>query len=361
MKRGALVQGRATLRGVTRPTASARLAPLLVSLVVALAGCPEEPEPDFEYVLEDLPGGLLSVHGTSASDVWVAGGADMRGAGLPTLMHYDGDSWTRRDLSSLDLTGIDLWWVHAFAADDVMAGGEGGTVLRYDGSTFTRMTTPSTSATQLVFGIWGASASDVWAVGGVTGGGTGFVWHFDGSAWSEVMLPAGHPGAAVFKVWGLSANDVWFCGLMGTLMHWDGSALSMVTSPTARALFTVHAIEGEVAVVGGEGTAMVLRGTDGVFSDVTPRDAEGIMPVRMNGVWLTAPGEGYAVGVYGDILRQREGVWAEEAALFDHLHAVWVDPSGGVWAVGGNVVAEPLVEGVVVHRGNAISSTVITE
>lgn len=323
----------------------------------ALAGCPTE-DPPFEYVLEDQDAGFLSVHGTSDRDVWVVGGADANGSGLPVILHYDGAGWTRSDLSGLGVEGIDLWWVHAFSANDVMAAGEGGTILRYDGTAFTRMTTPGT---RLIFGLWGSSPSDVWAVGGQSGGTTGFVWHYDGSAWSEVALPAEHPGAAVFKVWGLSADDVWFCGLMGTLMHWDGSALSMVESPTIRSLFTLHVIEGDVAVVGGEGTATILRGTDGVFADVTPMADDGTVPVRMNGVWLTAPGEGYAVGVYGDILRQRGGVWAPEAALFDHLHGVWVDPSGGVWAVGGEILSEPLTTGVVVHRGNPVSSTVTEE
>jgi hypothetical protein len=333
---------------------------LLVALAVvglALTGCPTE-DPPFEYVLEDQDSGFLSVHGTSDHDVWVAGGADSNGTGLPTVLHYDGAGWTRQDLSGLDVEGTDLWWIHAFTESDVMVAGENGTILRYDGTGFTRMTTPGT---RVIFGLWGQSASDVWAVGGQNGGASGFVWHFDGSAWTEMTLPSDHPGAAVFKVWGLSASDVWFCGLMGTLMHWDGSALSMVASPTGRSLFTLHAIAGEVAVVGGEGTATVLRGADGVFTDVTPRADDGTMPVRMNGVWLTAPGEGYAVGVYGDILRQRGGVWAPEAALFDHLHAVWVDPSGGVWAVGGEILSEPLSNGVVVHRGSTIESTVTEE
>lgn len=334
--------------------------PLVTALLgLALLGCPTPVDPPFEYVLEGEEGAFFSVHGTSASDVWVAGSADADGFGEPSLLHYDGDHWTRRDLSALGLTGTDLWWVHAIAADDVWAGGEHGTLIHYDGATFTQATTPGT---RVVFGIWAADTDDIWAVGGENGGVAGFVWHYDGAAWTEVALPASHPGAAVFKVWGLGGDDVYFCGLMGTLMHWDGTALSMIASPTTRSLFTLHAIPGEVAVVGGAASATILRGTGSpiTFADVTPSEG-GVPPVQMNGVFLTGPGEGYAVGIYGNTLRLHGGVWSEGDAVFDHLHAVWVDPSGGVWAVGGQILSEPFADGVVVHRGVAISGTVSEE
>jgi hypothetical protein len=330
-----------------------------LSLLLALlfVGCPAPAPQVFEYVLEAQPAGFFSVHGSSASDVWVAGAADTNGVGEPVLIHYDGTRWTRRDLSALGVTGTDLWWVHALSASDVLIGGENGTILRYDGSAFTRMTTPGT---RVVFGIWGAASDDVWAVGGQNGGTAGFVWHYDGTDWIEIALPAGHPGAAVFKVWGTASNDVWFCGLMGTLMHWDGSALTMVTSPTMRSLFTLHEAGGEIAVVGGAGSAVILRGTGGAFTDVTP-SFDGVPAAQMNGVWLTGPGEGWAVGIYGAILRQDGGTWTQDSSVYDDLHAVWVDPGGGVWAVGGNILSAPFTDGVVIHRGATVSSTVVAE
>lgn len=337
--------------------------PLLSWLFVfsVLSGCPSTDAPDapFSYVLVDQPAGFFSVHGTSATDVWVAGGADGNGAGEPVLLHYGGDTWQRRDLGALGLSGIDLWWVHALSPTDVFIGGEAGTILRWDGATFARMSTPGTGT---VFGIWAAAPNDVWAVGG-DGGTAGFVWHFDGSIWSDVALPAGHPGVAVFKVWGTAPGQIWFCGLMGTLLRWDGDALTLVASPTDRPLFTVHAIDGEIAVAGGAGSGVLLRGTpEGIFSDVSYVPPMGGAPrPQMNGVWLTAPGEGYSVGIYGEIQRLVDGVWIEEEPIYDDLHAVWVDPSGGVWAVGGVIQSSPSRSGVVIHRGDPISSVVVEE
>ena len=326
------------------------------SLLLLLAlGCAAPVSDRFEYVLEEQPGAFFSVHGTGERDVWVAGAADGGGLGLPALLHYDGAGWRRADLSGLGLEGTDLWWVHARAADDVFAAGENGTILRGDGTTFARMASPDT---RTVFGLWAAGPDEAWAVGGAFGGGEGFVWHLTGGAWTEVPLPADHPGAAVFKVWGIAPDEVWFCGLMGTLMRWDGSALSMLPSPTTRSLFTVHAAGGELAVVGGAGSAVILRGTpEGGFEDVTP-SFDGVPPAQANGVWLSGAGEGWAVGIYGSILRLRAGRWEETEGVYDDLHGVWVDPAGGVWAVGGRILAPPFTGGVVVHRGAAVSGRI---
>ena len=51
----------------------ARFVPFAFALVL---GCPgPDADPPFTIVLDDLPGGLLSIHGTSATDVWTFAGA----------------------------------------------------------------------------------------------------------------------------------------------------------------------------------------------------------------------------------------------------------------------------------------------
>jgi hypothetical protein len=314
-----------------------------------VASCPGEAGPPWRVVLSDLDEGLLSVWGTSASDVWAVGGDRGRGAG-PLVLHFDGSRWQRL------LTGQtgDLWWVHGFAGGPVFMGGEDGMILRFQNGSFERMTTPAGGA--IVFGIWGTSPSDVWAVGGI-GRSAGFVWHFDGSAWSPVPTPAGFEGRALFKVWGTASDDVWFCGIDGILMHWDGAQLSIVDSGTTRTLFTVHAIEGAAAAVGGVGSAVLVeRGPDGIWHGVAPELAP-----QLFGVWLTPEG-GQAVGVSGSVLRRSRGRWEiEETGLFlaETLHSVWIDPDGGVWAVGGQVLSEPLIRGVLIYRGRANVPTTI--
>lgn len=131
-------------------------------------GCGErdaKPQETWQVVHQDLAGGLLSVWGTSSNDVWAVGG-DPDGEG-PTVLHFDGSKWAAL---STGTTG-DLSWVFGFDAGPVYMGGEGGTILSYANGKFERMETPSREET--IFGIWGSSPDDVWAVGGRSGGANG--------------------------------------------------------------------------------------------------------------------------------------------------------------------------------------------
>lgn len=316
---------------------------ITIAMTVALAatGCPG-PEDDAPYrvVIEDLPAGLLSVWGTSASDVWTVGADPGDG---PYVLHWDGSAWERRATGQSG----DLWWVHGVPGGPVFLGGEGGMILRWDGSALTRMETPSDSP--IVFGIWGSGPDDVFAVGGL-GRLAGFVWRYDGTAWTELELPEGFGGQSLFKVWGTGPGDAWIVGTDGALLRWDGSALAMESSGTTRTLFTVHALpDGTVAAVGGAGTGvLVQRGADGVWHDLAPE----LVP-QLSGVFLTPEG-GRAVGINGTFVRREGAAWVVEETglgLAETLHSVWIDPDGGVWAAGGQVLAEPLVRGVVVYQG----------
>lgn len=308
-------------------------------LALLFVGCPSPAEEPYRVVQDRLDEGLLSVSGTSPSDVWIAGSD--AGSG-PLVLHWDGRAWERRDTGQSG----DLWWVHASAEGPVFLGGNGGMILRYQDGAFERMTTPSDAVT--VFGIWAASPSDVYAVGGVAGG-NGFVWHYDGSAWSAIALPADHMGQAVFKVWGLASDDVWICGFGGILYHFDGTAWTRVESSSMRTLLTLHVIDGAATAVGGAGTGVLVeRAADGTWHDSAPD-----LTPQLMGVWLTPDG-GRASGINGTILRRSGGTWSIEEHgldLAEHLHSVWIDPDGGVWSVGGQILSEPFYDGVIVYQG----------
>jgi hypothetical protein len=62
---------------------------------------------------------------------------------------------------------------------------------------------------------------------------------------------------------------------------------------------------------------------------------------------------GYAVGFDGSVFTRENGGWVEEATgldVFETLHAVWADPDGGVWAVGGQLSNYPLNRGVLIRK-----------
>src|SRR5437773_521857 len=80
----------------------------------------------------------------------------------------------------------------------------------------------------------------------------GVILRRDASGWRVIASPTAT--GAYFKVWGSSANDVFICGQGGTILHWDGAALT--PQPTGLAanvtLFTVHGrAPNDVYAVGG--------------------------------------------------------------------------------------------------------------
>src|SRR5438093_1432772 len=89
------------------------------------------------------------------------------------------------------------------------------------------------------YGRWAqraASASnDVWAVG--SGCGT-ITMHWDGSSWTRVPSPSPGDLHPLFGVAAVATNDVWAVGWQQTnsvdttlIEHWNGIAWSVVSSP----------------------------------------------------------------------------------------------------------------------------------
>jgi hypothetical protein len=296
-------------------------------------------------VFEGLSQALLSIWGTSSTDIWAVGSDAGDGTG-PLVLRFDGDRWMRLAVASAG----DLWWVFGFAGGPTFLGGAMGRILRYQDGVFETLTTPGAST---VYGIWGSALDDVWAVGG-DGALGGFAWHFDGSAWSDVALPQGvSEESSLFKVWGRGADDVWLVGTRGKTLHYDGQAISEEASGTERDLFTVHGNPERFAAVGGSGDGVLVENAGSGWQDVTPNDGPVL---RLSGVCLTEQG-GYAVGDYGTVLSRAAGGWTKvELGLdvFQSFHAAWVDPDGGVWAVGGEVSTLPLTDGLMIHKGASV-------
>lgn len=329
-----------------------RIALVLASLalVTACPGDTPEPEDTWQQVHRGLPGALLSVWGTSASDVWAVGGDARDGSG-PTVLRFDGERWSK--LPTGQPQG-NLWWVFGFDGGPVYVGGDGGVILRYEDGAFTPMTTPGT---ETVFGIWGANPDDVWAVGGASDSTGGFAWRLQGDTWvPEPTLPTEvSAGAAVWKIYGAAADDAWLVGSNGVALHWDGGALTQGDTGVGSSLFTVHASDGRTAAVGGLATGIIVELDGGQWNNVTPEPP----PAGLAGVTLAPGGLGIAVGTYGEVYTRSDAGWVREELGFtiaDNLHGSWIDERGGLWAVGGQTFSLPYSNGLLIHRGPPISS-----
>ena len=177
-----------------------------------------------------------------------------------------------------------------FGLDDVVfAVGENGRIVRRQGSTWTRMASPTPTDLYCVFG---EAVDDVWAAGQ-----DGVVLHYDGTAWSVVdpgvsgldgivlraawgeeghLYIVGDKGTILHKagpqwkkeegittynlysIWGTSLVDIYVGALGGTILRRIGGALSskQVTSGSV-ALQTIYGLSSSHIWAGGTGGSIV--------------------------------------------------------------------------------------------------------
>lgn len=276
-------------------------------------------------------GWLMNVGGSGPDDLYAVGGSAERGV----VMHWDGAEWSEVGL------GVDvplLNWVHAFGPDDVLAVGNGGTVLHFDGTGWSLQETPVEND---LWGVWGASPDDVWAVGGrgrMEGQQTLLRW--DGSTWREVPVPdLERPNVyAFFKVWGTGPDDVWIVGQRGAVLHWDGSALTEHLVGASQDLIALWGTgPDDVVVVGGRSNGVVS------LWDGEDWRTESLAPLPgLNGVWMREPGLAHVAGINGTIAELDLETLEHERAEVDtrlDFHAIYGDGEK-LTAVGGSLARQ---------------------
>jgi hypothetical protein len=321
--------------------------------LLLFAGCPtpSEPTATWETPLKALPAALLSVWGTAADDVWIVG-ADA-GSG-PVVRHWTGHGF---DELATGTTGA-LWWVSG-TEDAVWMSGDGGRLLRYDRAdmSFETITAPTP---ERLYGVL-PFADVVWTCGSSDDNSAAVIWRGvpDGAGWTFTAptdLPAGLlDGFACFKVWGPAPDDLWFVGYGGVVVRYQAGTWSRIDLPADRPLFTVHGRGDQIYAVGGAVSGYLLDLSDGTPRDVTP-DGEVLQLAGIH-VGETAT---VAAGLEGTVWRREDG--GEWTLLGDapttplEYHSVYVDPDGGIWAVGGRVYTGNLSDGLLSHYGPSLTT-----
>ena len=312
-----------------------------LAVLVGLVGCATDPTPpSFTLVHQNETAALLSTWGQSASDVWVVGGRPDLASG-PTVLHFDGTSWTRVDTGQ---PGIDLWWVFGVGGDVFMSGSSSA-ILRYRSGAFERMATPTSDGT--IFGMWGPAPDDVWAVGRAGAGAGLIVWHYDGTAWTDVALPAGFPlGLLGFKVHGQRTDDAWISCSGGMTLHWDGSALASAPTGDTASLFSIVTTSTDVITAGGvvatTGVGALDENSAGIW-----QSAPLMVTAEWRGLAASTTDEVWVVGEGGLIARRdqsKQWTLLQQPLIQSSFHADWIDPDGGFWGVGGDFDQTPLTQ-----------------
>ncbi len=338
-----------------RPFRAPAFALSLTPLLLAQACLPCSNTSELCLVAESLPEAHLSVRALADDDVWLVGSEALETEDGPSAVAWDGSEWTHLDTS--DWSGAELWWVHP-TQDRVTMVGTQGLILEYDRATETLEEIEGPDDSVTFFGVWGASADDVWAVGGTPGGGDPpAIWRRDADGWTEFVDPAlgeGGPGQLYFKVHGSAADDVFIVGNFGIALHWDGSSLSATPTDadldtSTAPLLTVNVGPEEVVAVGGAGSALILHydRSTGEWRDRTPE-----FQAPLNGV-CSGAGEIKAVGMQGSVQTWDGQAWqpSVETLTFGDYHGCEVTEGGDVWAVGGQIAARPITDGVVAFQG----------
>jgi hypothetical protein len=183
-------------------------------------------------------------------------------------------------VSTFGLSPTDLWAVGVF-----------GTLLHFDGTTWSCVASPTTSSLRAV---WGARSDELWAAGG--DGSAGVILHGDGRAWSVALRPS----FALAGLGGSGPSDVWAVGAGGAILHWDGSTWS--PSPSGTTVDLVRVFAGgprDAWAVGYAQSAGVARGGlilhwDGARWSVAESGAGAIgVPTSVSG---SAPDDVWVVG-----------------------------------------------------------------
>ncbi|AKV02428.1 hypothetical protein AKJ09_09091 [Labilithrix luteola] len=156
---------------------------------------------------------MTSIHGASADDLWAVGytGATVHiqnaQSDTPTMTAFDSKTWV----------GLEGVW--AASATEAWAVGGAGVIRHWTGGAASWEIVSDVPTTETLRAVWGTSPTDIWAVGDAS-----VVLHYDGKAWSQVTVAGtGDRRPNLYTVWTATPGHVWIGG--------DGVLLSLGGNP----------------------------------------------------------------------------------------------------------------------------------
>jgi hypothetical protein len=220
-----------------------------------------------------------------------------------------------------------LFGVDGVAQNDVWASGfalaEARTsprsmLMRWNGSAWSLVDHPRRPGTSVLNDVDAIAGNDVWAVGSSAPGtgepGSTLIQHWNGSAWSIVPSPSGAGSGVLNSVEAASANDVWAVGSQNPttgfattplVTRWNGQQWRLVPTPTSLAGFALNAVDATSStnawavgtkiaspIVGGY-SATTMRWNGSAWQEV-PVPNNGNM--TLNGIAVAGPNDVWAVG-----------------------------------------------------------------
>jgi len=266
------------------------------------------------------------------NEVWLVGTAFRTPEQRGYLARFDGSSW---------IVGPDaptpLFRVRALPGIGDIAVGQNGGILLLSATTPPTFTDLRSGPAQDLLGVWGSSPTDMWAVGRA-----GTVLHYDGHAVSTI---ASGVTVDLTDVWGTGPNDVWIVGQGGTALHFDGTGLQPVGTGTTADLFAVFTVApGDVWMGGGAATLIHVHNgatepatLTGLTGAATILDLHGL---AANDLWLSGgPSQTGASPAEPGFVAHFDGTtWAPVVPVSENsggfpVHRIWELAPNDVWAL----------------------------
>jgi hypothetical protein len=251
---------------------------------------------------------LFGVAAVSSQDVWAVGSA--HGCD-PIALHWEGAGWSQVPTPKPADTCAGPTGILALSASDIWAVGGAAPIfeagiqpyyLHWDGEAWSIVPSPPVPAYSWVEDVSAVSPTDIWAVGAQRAQDAPahetLIEHWDGNEWTVVPSPNVPEGdwTLLEDVAAVSSNDVWAVGRWITLsptivshsaiLHWDGSAWSIVAHPGTGALWGVVSISSDDVWAGGEGGKLHWDGEEwSLFPNVGPSTTEELAAISSRDVW----------------------------------------------------------------------------
>ena len=232
-------------------------------------------------------GKLYGVGGKSATEVYAVGQKGL-------ILKYNGTTWatmTNPVTSSPDLYAVRPWQSYMYAA--------GAQVILYlSGTNWNKGYTYTTSTYYNFRDIWGPSSSyRMWGVGEM-----GYYMSYKNSSspsssWSSIYMGSSKLKVSLYGVWGTSEKNIWAVGEKGTIFRCKGSSSctsssywNTETSGTTSNLRAIHGFsDKDVFAVGYDGVILHYDGSK--WSKMTTNTS-----TYFQGVWGSSPTNVFAVG-----------------------------------------------------------------
>ncbi len=256
--------------------------------------------------------------------VWASGPSNVYVAEGATIRRYDGSSW------STVTTGGMNWGIGGSGPADILVAGQLGRIWHFDGSAWSRKSV-DLADTGAVYGISGSAPDNVFAAVGIYSPRTGKVLHFDGSAWSISLNVTGY---RLYDAWVAGPDAAFVVGESGNALAYDGSTWTATNTGTTEHLYGLSGTGAEdVFAVGDGGTVLHYDGT--VWSAMSsPTGAD------LRDVWAASPNDVFALGRSGTIIHYDGSSWATMVSgTSTDLEGVWGSGSADVYAVGSSGAA----------------------